>query len=142
MKRHLFYVLMDRTSPIHECEKCLNTNDKSVLELQLVRSEGCTSCTPVLQALIFLTIRLQKPRNRNGFWVFFLPCTPLLGTGSEITDHCDVAIPVISCYHKYRKQFDKLEFGGMPCGVTQCYRKIPTAFCAVGMTLYDWKITC
>ena len=130
MKGHLFYVLMDRTSPIHECKKCLNTNAKSVFKPYSVRSEGCTSCTSVLQEIIntfgssvpeattafgtffelmcgprgiaaavdaknmppacFLNAptvlqeiicfssRTSKPRNRNGFWVFFLHAPPIL----------------------------------------------------------------
>ena len=53
MKWHLFYVLMDRTSPIHECEKCLNTNAKSVFQPNSVRSEGCKTCTSVLQEITY-----------------------------------------------------------------------------------------
>ena len=76
MKRHLFYVLMDRTSPIHECEKCLNTNAKSDFKLHSVRSEGCTSCTSVLQEIIN-TFGSSVPEATTAFGTFFeLMCGP------------------------------------------------------------------
>ena len=76
MKRHLFYVLMDRTSPMYECEKCLNTNAKSVFQPNSVRSEGRTSRSPVLQALkanFFDKETCQKPWNHpiSGFFLSF-----------------------------------------------------------------------
>ena len=76
MKGHLFYVLMDRTSPIHECKKCLNTNAKSVFKPYSVRSEGCTSCTSVLQEIIN-TFGSSVPEATTAFGTFFeLMCGP------------------------------------------------------------------
>ena len=76
MKRHLFYVLMDRTSPIHECEKCLNTNAKSVFKPYSVRSEGRTSRPPVLQEIIN-TFGSSVPEAFVAFGTFFvLMCCP------------------------------------------------------------------
>ena len=77
MKWHLFYVLMDRTSPIHEYEKCLNTNAKSVFKPYSVRSEGRTSRSPVLQALIvlFRFKMLTKIPKPDGFGIFLSECS-------------------------------------------------------------------
>ena len=67
---------MDRTSPIHECEKCLNTNAKSDFKPYSVRSEGRTSCTSVQQEIIFANFQACIQAFMPGYRLFF---TLLLG---------------------------------------------------------------
>ena len=67
---------MDRTSPIYECEKCLNTNAKSVFKPYSVRSEGSTSCSSVQQEIIFANFQACIQVFMPGYRLFF---TLLLG---------------------------------------------------------------
>ena len=67
---------MGRTSPIHKCEKCLNTNTKSVFKPYSVRSEGCKTCTSVQQEIIFANFQACIQAFMPGYRLFF---TLLLG---------------------------------------------------------------
>ena len=62
---------MDRTSPIHECEKCLNTSAKSDFKPYSVRSEGSTSCSSVQQEIIFANFQACIQAFMPGYRLFF-----------------------------------------------------------------------
>ena len=64
---------MDRTSTIHKCEKCLNTNAKSDFKSNSVRSEGRTSRSPVLQALNLIWLHLQRIPFRESSVFLYNP---------------------------------------------------------------------
>ena len=118
MKRHLFYVLMDRTSPIHECEKCLNTNAKSVFQPNSVRSEGSPPRSPVLQEIIYLSLRTTKTQKPQWFLGFLyaqrypVPCCspPAQYHILSISDQTDGSIPEAHCHIVSMKRFRYINF--------------------------------